>query len=240
MRLLRVLDLEDVSSGVTNADVEQMVEMLPRLKFLSVRSCREISQLPDSIGNLKHLQTLDIRETSVTKLPKSIINLQKLQYIRAGTTTHHQATEAADKNPAQSAASMRRPYATLVSCLSKLRRHGSLNGAGSYHSGVKVPRGIERLFDMHTLSVADIEAAGGDAILEEQKKLTKFHKLGVSGVKPNHIQKFFAAISDHAHLESLSLKKARLQGEYIGCRWCCFPFIHMLYMLTLVNQAGNK
>nr|CAB3504775.1 unnamed protein product [Digitaria exilis] len=57
--------------GVRNRDVEQMVKQLPRLKFLSLRRCKEVTRVPDSLGHLKQLQTLDTRETSVTELPKS-------------------------------------------------------------------------------------------------------------------------------------------------------------------------
>ena len=83
MRVLRVLDLEDTS--ITDDDVEEIVKKLPRLKFLSLRRCTKVSCLPDLLGNLRQLQSLDIKHTSVTKLPKSIIKLQKLQYINAGT-----------------------------------------------------------------------------------------------------------------------------------------------------------
>ncbi|CAD6256379.1 unnamed protein product [Miscanthus lutarioriparius] len=162
MKLLRVLDLEDASSGVTDGDVAQMVKLLPRLKFLSLRRCRQVTNLPDSIGDrLKQLQTLDIRETSVTKLPKSIINLDKLQYIRAGTVTghHYQATETTEAAE------------NLQAC------------------GVKVPRGIWKLFDLHTLGVVDVGATGGgDAIVEELKKLTQLHKLGVCSINRNNIR----------------------------------------------------
>ncbi|KAF8700229.1 hypothetical protein HU200_034609 [Digitaria exilis] len=206
MKMLRVLDLDDVTSGVTNGDVEKMVKQLPRLKFLSLRKCKQITRLPDSLGDLKQLQTLDIRETSVIKLPNSIIKLEKLQYIYAGTAKHDQSTEGAENPSAVAVAPLRRSCAALGSCLSKSRIH---RPCGSY-SGVKVPRGIRKLSGLHTLGVVSIHSAGEDGILEDLKTLTQLHKLEVSDINRKNSEKFFSYISRLVHLESLSLQ---MQGN---------------------------
>ncbi|KAK1561641.1 hypothetical protein QYE76_062885 [Lolium multiflorum] len=190
MKVLRVLDLED-SSGVTDDEVEKIVKLLFSLKFLSLRGCTNISCLPTSLGNLKQLQTLDVRHTSITILPSTIINLQKLQYIRAGTT-----------EPPSETLPRCRPR-TLGSLLPKFCRRGQFSRA---HLGVVVPRGMEKMKALHTLGVVNVGVAGSNATLKQIKKLTQLRKLGVTGINRDNIQDFFSAIRSQGSLESLSVR----------------------------------
>lgn len=82
MRSLRVLDLEG-SGHIGDDELKRFLELLPRLRFLSLRGRIEITRLPDSLYGLRHLQALDVRGTSVVYV--DLHKLQKLQYIRAGT-----------------------------------------------------------------------------------------------------------------------------------------------------------
>ncbi|KAM3298197.1 hypothetical protein ACQJBY_039915 [Aegilops geniculata] len=189
MKLLRVLDLEN-TQGVKDADLEKMLKLLHCLKFLSIRGCGEIYHLPSSLGGLRQLQTLDARHTSIVTLPTSIIKLQKLQYIRVGTNIYSESTPC-----------------PLSSFLPELCRRNKL-------AGVKAPRGIGKLTELHTLGVVNVAALEGMIVLEDLKKLTQLRKLGVSGINSKNNGKFFSAISDHLHLESLSV---RLDKDHEGC-----------------------
>ena len=81
MRFVRVLDLED-TVGLRDHHLGQIGELL-HLRYLSLRGCRGISELPDSFANLRQLQTLDIRGTRIWRLPVGVTKLQKLQYLHA-------------------------------------------------------------------------------------------------------------------------------------------------------------
>jgi Leucine-rich repeat (LRR) protein len=193
MKVPRMLDLEN-ASGVTDKDLEHILKLVHSLKFLSLRGCTEICHLPTSLGDLRQLQTLDVRGTSIVIFPKFFTKLKKLQYIRAGT----------------------RPFSITPStrcaqlyCFPWPRRYGSV--------GIEVTRGIEKLTALHTLGVVNVGLSGGKAILKELKKLTQLHKLGVTGVNKNNSKEFCSAISDHGHLESLSVCLSMgNDGDWLG------------------------
>nr|BAK03893.1 predicted protein [Hordeum vulgare subsp. vulgare] len=181
MKLLRVLDLEN-TFGVKDVDLEKMVKLLHCLKFLSLRGCREVYHLPSSLGDLRQLQTLDVRHTSIVALPASITKLYKLQYIRVGANLDSEPT----------------PSASSSSCLPEMCRRPHLAGA-------EAPRGIGKLTELHTVGVINVASIEGMVILEELKKLTQLRKLGVSGINSKSSGKFLCAVSEHAHIESLSV-----------------------------------
>ncbi|XP_047056007.1 disease resistance protein Pik-2-like [Lolium rigidum] len=230
MRLVRVLDLEE-ATDVTNDHLEHIRKLLPRLKFLSLRGHKKISLLPESLCGLRQLQTLDVRGTSVIKLPLGISKLQKLQYIRAGTiltkdegddTVATSQTEHVDQisTPAEDTArvqeavsdgvrasttsSWSRPQTLVSSWFSKFQKPRQDNGS------VKVPAGIGNLTALHTIGVVNV--AAGKAVIKELKNLTQLRKLGVSGINREHWTDFCSAISGYAHLESLSVRVDQDKG----------------------------
>nr|CAB3449548.1 unnamed protein product [Digitaria exilis] len=183
MKVLRILDLED--TNVTNEDIEQVVKILPRLKFLGLRRCIKVSDLPDSLGNLRQLQTLDIRHTSVTKLPDSITKLQELQYIRAGARVAF-----VEEQPS---VPRRRNY---VWC-----NRERLDAC----DGIVVPY-IGALKALHTLGVVNVGRHDGKERLKELKNLNQLNKLGVSGINRKNFKELVSAIEGNSSLESLTLQ----------------------------------
>ncbi|KAG2670929.1 hypothetical protein I3760_14G109300 [Carya illinoinensis] len=60
-------------------------DLLPKLRFLRVLSFKNdinLTELPDSIGNIRHLRYLDLSDTPIRKLPDSICQLCNLQILR--------------------------------------------------------------------------------------------------------------------------------------------------------------
>ncbi|XP_037459202.1 disease resistance protein Pik-2-like [Triticum dicoccoides] len=195
MKMLRVLDLEN-AEALNDGDLDKIFEWLRRLKFLSLRGHTEINHLPGSLHHLRQLQTLDVRGTSITTLPKKITKLHKLQYIRAGNRTM-----GIERAVSSSSCSWLPEFCRC--------HHPTIS--------VEVPTKIGELTALHTLGVVNITASGAKNTVKELKKLTQLRKLGVFGINGKNSSNFFSAIEDHAHLESLSVS---LNKD--TTRDCCF------------------
>ncbi|XBH97469.1 hypothetical protein VPH35_127132 [Triticum aestivum] len=85
LRLLRVLDMQG-SSCLSNKDLDCICCFF-QLNYLSLRNTN-ISKLPRFIGHLNYLETLDIRETLIKKLPGSAKSLAHLKHLLVGHKTH--------------------------------------------------------------------------------------------------------------------------------------------------------
>ncbi|CAL9042070.1 unnamed protein product [Musa banksii] len=91
MRLLRVLDLQGCK-GLRHNHLKNIFQLF-LLSFLSLRNT-SVEKLPDSIGDLQNLQTLDIRGTGIKKFPGAAVKLKKLAYLLAGTKFHFEANRS--------------------------------------------------------------------------------------------------------------------------------------------------
>uniref|UniRef100_A0A0E0E0Q8 Disease resistance R13L4/SHOC-2-like LRR domain-containing protein n=1 Tax=Oryza meridionalis TaxID=40149 RepID=A0A0E0E0Q8_9ORYZ len=87
LRMLRVLDLEDVTFLITQKDFDR-IALLCHLKYLSIGYSSSIYSLPRSIGKLQGLQTLNMPRTYIAALPSEISKLQCLHTLRCKGQFH--------------------------------------------------------------------------------------------------------------------------------------------------------
>uniref|UniRef100_A0A0E0AI94 Uncharacterized protein n=1 Tax=Oryza glumipatula TaxID=40148 RepID=A0A0E0AI94_9ORYZ len=73
--VLRVLALEDCH--ITEGFFLKNLGKLHQLRYLGMRNTREV-ELPQEIRNLRHLQTLDVRDSGLGALPVTVYELSKL------------------------------------------------------------------------------------------------------------------------------------------------------------------
>uniref|UniRef100_A0A0E0GEW6 Pib variant protein n=1 Tax=Oryza nivara TaxID=4536 RepID=A0A0E0GEW6_ORYNI len=230
MRFIRVLDFEG-AEGLEYHHLDQIWKLI-HLKFLSLRGCSGIDLLPDLLGNLRQLQMLDIRGTYVKALPKTIIKLQKIQYIHAGRKTDY-VWEEKDSlmkrccvagclcatcclplvwdiyGPPHKALTRRDAW-TFACCV----KFPSIMMGVHQETGAMVPSGIRKLKDLHTLR--HVNVGRGNAVLRDIGMLMGLHKLGVAGINKKNGRAFRLAIFNLSKLESLSVSSAGMPG-LCGC-----------------------
>nr|CAB3490297.1 unnamed protein product [Digitaria exilis] len=197
MKSLRVLDLEG-TLNIGDDELQRMLELLPRLRFLSLRGHREITCLPDSLFGLRHLQTLDIRHTSVVYI--ELQKLKNLQYIRAGTALSW--TDDREMAATEVSTPSRNSSGSVASWLSKLFRYGPAGPC----NGIKVRGGLRHLQDLHTLGAVHIKTADGMGILDEISHLRQLKKLELSGINQKNSKFLSKSILNQKNLESLTLQ----------------------------------
>lgn len=232
MRMLRVLDLEGTGGILRDHHIELYLEKLLNLKYLSLRGCYEIFWLTHSLGDLVHLQTLDVRDTSIMILPETTVGLQQIQYLRAGKIPKYEQPRDCTAGSAEPKAKTGPTFGGLVKDIivnsfrsepmdsgetSKRDKYNRiffhdghlLNPTRDIH-GIEVPLGIGNVMSLETLGVIDVGAMKDTSL--ELMKLTKLRKLGVTGLKRKNSQQFFTAIAWLTLLQSLSIRSEGLPG----------------------------
>ncbi|CAM0954398.1 unnamed protein product [Alopecurus aequalis] len=229
MRFLRVLDLED-TIGLLDHHLDR-IGQLHHLKYLSLRRCCNIFCLPDSLGNLRHLQTLDVRATRIFELPTTITNLVKLQSFCGPDHLKREANLEGSRLEQyidyMKIGLIQESFTLWKFTGSLLLRPQLLGGGlnrrdvlnlhrfiskGMHTIGAKVPRGFGQLKALHTLVGVNVAFYEGNDTLKELRELTELRKLGVVDIGASD-KEFWSTISGHYHLRSLSVS-----GEYLdGC-----------------------
>lgn len=258
MSLLRVLDLED-TSGLRDHHLKHIGKFL-HLRYLSLRGCHAIYHLPDSLGNLRELVTLDVRGTRIINLPRSIVNLHKLSYLRSGRKPVNERGSYEDGFGGTTKCLGNRPcimfLVTGIACCCRsgavenlyddidLNCHDACTALCCYYGpfiamrldlhGVLVQSGMRKLKALHTLGVVNIAMRGKD-VLKDIKGLIQLRKLGVTGVNKENGQELCLAIVGLSRLESLSI---RSEGEpgLSGCLNGTFSFPEKLQSLKLYGK----
>ncbi|KAF2926333.1 hypothetical protein DAI22_06g119400 [Oryza sativa Japonica Group] len=223
LRMLRVLDLEDVTFLITQKDFDR-IALLCHLKYLSIGNSSCIYSLPRSIGKLQGLQTLNMPRTYIAALPSEISKLQCLHTLRCIRELDFDKFSL--NHPMKCITNticLPKVFTPLVSRDNRAKQiaefHMATKSFWSESFGVKVPKGIGKLRDLQVLEYVDIRRTSSRAI-KELGQLSKLRKLGVitKGSTKEKCKILYAAIEKLSSLQSLYVNAALLSDiETLEC-----------------------
>ncbi|TVU00224.1 hypothetical protein EJB05_54332, partial [Eragrostis curvula] len=209
LRMLRVLDLECAEFKIRQKDASY-IGLLRHMKYLNVARASNIFAFPRSIGRLRYLQTLDMREANISAVTTEITKLRNLRSLRCSKRFGYGCLNII-KNPKECMSMtvcLPIMFTPLVNfndrgnLLSEIRMACSIRCSDT--KGVKMPRGINHLKELQILEVVDIKGTSKKAIAE-LGELSQLRKLSVTSkdATANKYKVFCAAIGKLTSLQSL-------------------------------------
>ncbi|XP_044366527.1 putative disease resistance RPP13-like protein 3 [Triticum aestivum] len=182
MRMLRALDLEDAQFIIRQKDITK-IGLFCHLKYVRFPRDSYIYALPKSIQRLKGLQNLEIRNSHITALPTEISELHSLRSLRCSRQDSYDHFDI--EHPMRC---LRNTLHLPMLCTPLVDHDYRLEVTAELHKayssrlakteGVRVPRGIDKLTELHTLEVVDIKQTGKKAV-KELAELIQLRKLSV-------------------------------------------------------------
>ncbi|XP_061375338.1 disease resistance protein RPM1-like [Gastrolobium bilobum] len=130
------------------------------LKYLSLRGAILLPNLPKSIGKLKNMETLDLRNTNLHELPREISKLEKLRHLRlSGATSLIQ----------------------LKDCIGLMTSLQTLNEVNDDGGGAKLIRELGKLMELRELHITGVRKEHGSTLCSSVNEMQYLEKLQIQG-----------------------------------------------------------
>ncbi|XP_039168236.1 disease resistance protein RPM1-like [Eucalyptus grandis] len=201
MRLLTVLDLQAAPLTRFPAKLAEW----RCLRYLSFRYTK-VRTVPNSIGNLQNLETLDLKHTYVTELPVAILKLGRLRHLlvyRYSDTPYswckYSWCKYGFKSPGE------------IGSLQSLQKLCSIEAGGGRNSSLM--REIGKLKQLNRLAIFNLRREDARELCSSIEKLTKLQAISVTSVNENEI----------IDLQQLSAPPPFLQRIYLTGRLEALP-----------------
>jgi disease resistance protein RPM1 len=227
LRMLRVLDLEDAKFKITEKDANN-IGALHHMKYLNISGTSYNFALLRSIGKLRCLQTLDLRETNIAALTTDMTELRNLRSLRCSKRLDYGYFNLMDNPKGCLTITMCVPmiftplvnFSDRANLMSEVRMACSTRWSDT--KGVRLPRGINHLKKLQVLEVVDIKGTSRK-VIKEVGELSQLRKLSVTskGATEDKYMILCAAIEKLSSLQSLHVD-AEGSSDVESLEWLAF------------------
>ncbi|KAF6987112.1 hypothetical protein CFC21_004789 [Triticum aestivum] len=185
-QILQVLDLESCRD-LSSHRLDKICKM-HQLKYLSLRRT-DIGEIPSQIGMLEYSEVLDIRETKVRQLPKSVKQLKQMTHLLTGNKSKKMAV-------------------TLTEEMTNMTALETLSGVGIYGRS-RSNQGKTGIFKAATSGTSK-------EVIQSLEKLTNLKKLSLYIIGMLEKANEESLLSAIEHLSSCSLKFLAIDDGFTG------------------------